>query len=86
MAIYDWYKILNVAEFGAADIPSRELTLELEGLGLKTIMVTKGNLISILYEGIFLSPVDGKNPFEFEDHAVYTDSNGDLWLGILNES
>ncbi len=86
MSTYDWYKIINIADFEAADIPSRELTLELEGLGQKTILVTKGNLISILYEGIFLAPVNGKNPFEFEEHAVYTDVNGDLWLGILNES
>lgn len=84
--IYDWYKIVNVSDFEELGLPSQEITLELEGLGEKTILVTKGNAVSILYEGIFLSAnFNDKNPFEFEDHAIYVDSNDDLWLGIANE-
>lgn len=84
--IYDWYKIINLATFDGLNIPSRELTLELEGIGEKTIRVTKGNLISILYEGIFLSAhLNEKNPFEFEDHAIYVDGDDDIWLGIKAE-
>lgn len=81
--MYNWYKLLNTSEFILADIPSRELTLELEDRGVKEIMVTRANYISILYEGIFLSvSIDGNNPFVFEGHAAYIDSQQDLWLGI----
>ncbi len=84
--IYEWYKILSLTAFNLAGLVSQELTLELENIGQKTILVTKGNLTSILYEGIFLSANLGdKNPFEFENHAIYVDSNDDLWLGIANE-
>jgi hypothetical protein len=48
--------------------------------------VTKGNRISLTYEGIFLTlGMNDDNPFEFEDHAVFIDDNLDVWLGILNE-
>lgn len=81
--IYDWYRILNVADFEADGVPSRELVLELTALGQKTVVVTKGNFISILYNDIFLTvDLNGQNPFEFEDHAAYVDGSGDLFLGI----
>jgi hypothetical protein len=81
--IYDWYKIFNLDEFIATGLRSRTYTLELEEIGQKDILVTRANLYSILYDGIFLPiSLNDKNPFEFEGHAVYLDSNNDVFLGI----
>lgn len=84
--IYDWYKILNRAEFLATGLPSRTVELILGDLGLKEILVTIGNYFSITYDDVMLSiELDGKNPFEFEDRAIYVDAADDVWLGIKNE-
>lgn len=81
--IFDWYKIINKAEFLAADLVSKEVEVFLEGVGVRNILVTKGNLVSILYEGVFLSiGLTDENPFIFAGHAVYVDDNDDIWLGI----
>ncbi len=89
--IYDWYKIINKTEFEATGLVSREVEVLLDGVGLRTILVTKGNLLSITYEGVFLSigvadDIETHNPFAFGGYAVYLDSNNDIWLGIENES
>lgn len=80
---YNWYKIFNLTEFEALDLPSRAYTSILEEIGERTILVTKGNKTSILYEGVFL-PINNfdKNPFEFDGYAVYIDENDDVYLGI----
>ena len=85
--IYDWYKIFNLATFEALGLVSQNITVELEGIGQKEILITKGNAVSIIYEGVFLTlSFSSNNPFEFEDHAVYVDESSDVWLGIVNES
>lgn len=81
--IYDWYLIFNKAEFEALELPSKEYTLNLEDIGEKTILVTQGNFVSILYEGVFLPlEMNTKNPFEFDGHAIYVDNNDDVYLGV----
>ncbi len=81
---FDWYKIINRGEFEATGLVSRELELALEGIGLVTIMVTKGALYSIVYDGVMLSiGVTEENPFVFEGYAVYLDENDDIYLGVL---
>lgn len=81
--LYDWYKILNKAEFEADSIPSREVTVVLEGVGQKTVMVTNGILVSLVYEGVMLSPgLNDENPFAYGGYAAFLDENNDLWLGI----
>jgi hypothetical protein len=80
---YDWYKIINKTEFEADDLPSREVQVVLEGVGLKTILVTKGLLVSLVYDGAMLSPgLNDENPFAFGGYAAYIDANEDVWLGI----
>lgn len=84
---FNAYKLFNLAEFEATGLVSRTLDLFLDGIGQKQILITKGNAVSILYEGIFLSlGLGGLNPFVFEGHAVFVDPNGDVWLGIENET
>lgn len=84
--IYNWYKVYNLDTFNAEDLVSKELELSFEGLGLKTILITKGNYTSILFDDVFLPiSLNDKNPFEFEDRAVYLDANNDIWAGVAVE-
>lgn len=84
--IYNWYKIFNEAEFNELDLVSKTYTLNLEDLGEKEVLVTKGNALGITFDGVFLSlGLHSENPFEFEDLAIYQKTNGDVYLGFLNE-
>lgn len=81
--IYKWYKIINKPEFEATGLVSRTVTLILEGIGLRSVLVTNGNFFSVTYEDTMLSlSADGHNPFEFNGLALYLDSAGDVWLGF----
>lgn len=83
MTLYDWYLIINGATFEALDIPSREVEVVLEAVGLKTIMVVKGVNTSIVYEGVLLTPgLTGEPLFAFDGYAAYRDENDDIYLGI----
>ncbi len=84
---YDWYEIFDTTEFEDSELTSKELSLLFPSIGHKTLLVTHGNYISILYEGIMLSAgMNLNNPFEFEDHALYYDEDKILWLGIPHDS
>lgn len=79
----DWFPIINKDEFLATELTSRNLTLFLTGIGQKDILVTKGELVGITYEGVFLPlQLNGNNPFVFEGHAVFLDVDHIIWLGI----
>jgi hypothetical protein len=85
--IFDWYRIESLDWFLGLNIPSVTLTRELEGLGLKTVTLTSGNVVGLLYEGTYLMiEFEGRNPYEFDGHAVFVDDNRDIWLGIGHES
>lgn len=80
---YTWFPIFNLEEFLALGLVSKTYTLTLEGIGQKDILVTHGELVGITYDGHFLTlSLNDKNPFEFEDHAVYVDEDDQVWLGI----
>lgn len=80
---FNFYKIFNKAEFEALDLVSKEYNLTFADLGPKTILVTKGNTISITYEGVLLSlELNDKNPFEFDGYAIFLSITGDVYLGI----
>mgnify|MGYP006921309590 CR=1 FL=1 len=85
MNIYKWFKIFNYDEFQALGLVSRTYTKELVDIGIKTFLVTQGNLVSITYEGVFLPiELNDKNPFEFEGFAVYRDpESSDVYFGFL---
>lgn len=81
--IYDWYKIFNTAEFDALDVFSKTYFLNLEPIGLKEILVTKGNGVGILYEDVFLLlDLNQKNPFERDGFAIAISDTLDVYLGI----
>jgi hypothetical protein len=87
--IYDWYYIFNADAFSATGLVQRSYLLELDGIGKKEILVTKGNFTGITYEGVFL-PLrlnEEMNPFEFEGFAIYIDdATRNVFLGIVQES
>ena len=51
---YNFYEIFKESEFSALGVISKTYTLELEGIGLKDVLVTKGNLLGITYEGVYV--------------------------------
>lgn len=87
---FTWFLIFNKAEFEALDLVSKTYTVILDGIGQKDILVTKGELVSMLYDGIFLPiELNDINPFiklgDDDDelaHAVYIDSDDNVYLGI----
>ena len=84
--IYDWFKTFNKAEFEALGIPSKVYEYFFTGIGRKEVMATSGNYLSVLFDDIFLTiNLNDKNPFEFEDYAIYLDDNDDVWIGIAVE-
>lgn len=86
MAVYDWYNVFSKTEFEATGLVARTYTFELEGVGQKDILVTKGNTVAMQYEDAFL-PVSflGRNPYEQGAYAVYIDSDQNVYLGLYNE-
>lgn len=83
---YVWYYIFNMTEDFPATLVSRTFTVILNGIGQKEILVTRGNLTGITYEGVFLPlNLNSKNPFEFEDLAVHIDEDDNVRLGIAVE-
>lgn len=80
---YTWYEIFNTTEFDDLGLISKTYTLNLEGVGQKDILVTKGNLYGITYEGVFVAlNMNDQNPFEFDSHAIYVDEDDNVFLGL----
>lgn len=84
--MFDWYKIFNLQEFLDLGLVSRTYTYFFEGLGERSVLVTKGNTVGLTFDGEFL-------PIEFIDlydsgkyvsgsYAIEKHSNGDIYLGI----
>lgn len=81
--MFTWFKIFNRTEFDALGLVSKTYTLNLEGIGQKDILVTKGISYGMLYDDVFLSlALNDLNPFEFEDRAIYIDGFNDVFLGV----
>lgn len=82
---YDWYFLTDLADFIASGLISREFVLNFPTLGLQTILLTSGELVSVTFDNVILPiGLNNKNPFYFDSHAVYYDSLGMVWLGIAN--
>ena len=85
--IISWFKIYNLDDFEESGLVSKNLELPLLGLGTKQIMLTKGNSVGVLVDGVFLLlNLNDKNPFYFDERLAYVDENQDIWLGVVRES
>ncbi len=84
---YLWFKIFNKTEFDALGLVSRVYKVNLDGIGVKDILVTKGVNVGITYDGVFLPlQLNDKNPFEFETFAIAVNPAMDVFLGVPDES
>ena len=83
---YRWFKIFNRTEFEALGLPSRTYTVNLQGVGQRDILVTKGALIGVVFDEVFLTLDLNGNPFAMDDRAIYEDALNDVYVGIAVES
>lgn len=85
---FTWFRLFNASEFADLDLVSKEYTVNLAGVGPKTFLVTNGDLLSILYDDVFLSlNMNDQNPFYFEGLAVFINEVDDVFIGIeIDES
>jgi len=85
--LYTWFKIFNRIDFNALGLVSKTYTLNLQGIGQKDVLVTKGITYGITYDGVFISVgLNDLNPFSIDDRAIYVDNNNDVYLGIAVET
>jgi hypothetical protein len=84
---FNWYRLFNLDDFEDTGLPSYEFTVELTGIGVKEVLITKGNSTSITYGDTMLTiNLNNKNPFRYGERAVFLDDNSDVWLGIYHAS
>lgn len=89
MSEYNWYKIFNLTEFEALGLVSRTYEFVLEGLGLREVLVTKGNTVGVVFDDVFLSLgfLNDEGYFAFEDRAVFLQTaTQDVYVGVKIES
>lgn len=86
---FNWFLIFNRNEFEELDLVSRTYSVILDGIGEKDILVTQGNLLSMVYDGVMVSLGDvGETelpfvaPFLFDGLGAMQTSNGDVYLGV----
>lgn len=83
MKTYNWYKIFNLGEFEEDDFVSDQFDVTLEAIGTKTILVSKGFHVCVLYDGVlFPLKFNDENPYVRDTQAVYVDAAQDVWIGI----
>ncbi len=78
----NFWKIFNYAEFEATGLVSWSLTLLLGDVGEREILVVRGNVISVVFDGVMLPITVGANPYTRDGYTIYRDASDDVWLGI----
>lgn len=77
--------MFNHDEFLEQEVPSIEVTVALTGIGLRDVLVTRGDYTSIVYDDTMLTiGLNDKNPFRYGEYAVWKDDNEDVWLGVYD--
>jgi hypothetical protein len=84
--MFDWYQIFNLDEFQNADLVSRTYTKVLTGRGEVEVLVLKGIVTSVQFDGEFM-PIQfgGQNPYVSGNYAVFIDVDDNVWLGYRRE-
>ena len=84
---YKWYKLMNTSDLSEHDLVSKEYNYFLEEKGEIQAVLYKGNLYSLLIDGVFISDrLNDRIPFYFEDRAIAINSSGDVWYGVLSDN
>lgn len=81
--VYRWFKIFNRDEFLETGLVSRTFRLNLEGRGVEEFLVTRGDYVSIVFDGDIM-PVEfaNENPYRRGDKAVYVNDSKDVYIGF----
>jgi hypothetical protein len=89
--LFNWYKIFNTLEFEADGFYQTERTAFIEGLGLKTFIIAKGNAgYSVTIDGVMLiANMLDRNPYTRDAEtldtelgmSVYVDESDDVYIG-----
>ncbi len=84
MSQTNWFNIINYDDFTAEDLVSKKLEFDMGSLGVREILVTKGETVGILFDGVFISTfLNNTNPSAFSNLLVFVDDNDDIWLGVV---
>nr|DAS78841.1 MAG TPA: hypothetical protein [Caudoviricetes sp.] len=87
----DGYKVLNLNDFDALDIPRLDTKIKTKDLDEQDITLFKANLYNVMFlDLLFTINLNDKNPVLKINNdknlrvAVYVDANRDLWVGYEN--
>lgn len=87
----DGYKVLNLNDFDALDIPRLDTKIKTKDLNEQDITLFKANLYNVMFlDLLFTIDLNNKNPVLKINNdknlrvAVYVDANRDLWVGYEN--
>lgn len=87
----DGYKVLNLNDFDALDIPRLDTQIKTKDLDVQDITLFKANLYNVMFlDLLFTINLNNKNPVLKINNdknlrvAVYVDANRDLWVGYEN--
>lgn len=80
--IYKWFKVYKVSNFTNLEVPALEVEVLLQNYGKKTITICKGQFISVIIDGVFLTPIIGGGYLNRYDRSAHIDADGYLWIGI----
>lgn len=85
--MWDWFKLFNLDEFLSEELTSRTLVAVLEGRGTAIILISRGNMVSLTYNDVYL-PVNlvGINPYIDSGYGSFIDTDNNVWLGFEVES
>lgn len=80
---WQWWKVFNLDEFNAPDVPDRYLNVNLEGLGQTDIVIARGFNICICFLNYWLIPgLNNRNAFTADNKVgAYIDDDNNLWVG-----
>lgn len=87
MNTYSWFIVSTVTAIEALGLLRCVLTVTLEGLGEKEIVVHPGRFYSVIIDGIHLPiGLNSRNPINKLDRSAMIDTAGNIWVGIKNEN
>lgn len=84
----DGYKIINLNDFDALDIPRYDFSIKTPELDVQQISIFKANLYNVMFLNLlFTVGLNDKNPVLKVNEdlnlrvAVYVDADRNLWVG-----
>jgi hypothetical protein len=76
--IFDWYLIFNLTEFLALNLVSRTISVQIEGIGEKDVLITRGNEVSLVFQDVIL-------PVGFHEQNLFTQEGSEKTYGVFKD-